>query len=57
MLVAYITHVLKEDKVSLRRLQSFIPIPTKMMPANFLLLPILDYVDDSFTKNTYLENV
>ncbi|CAH2234063.1 jg7704 [Pararge aegeria aegeria] len=37
---------------SLRRLQFFLPIPTKIMLAQTLLLPILDYADASFVNLT-----
>lgn len=37
---------------SLRRLQSFLPISTKTMLAQSLLLPVLDYADASFTNLT-----
>lgn len=33
---------------ALRRLQNFLPIPTKIMLAQSLLLPILDYADSSY---------
>ncbi|CAH2086951.1 unnamed protein product [Euphydryas editha] len=37
---------------SLRRLKSFLPIPTKIMLANSLLLSILDYADASYLNLT-----
>ena len=37
---------------SLRRLRSMLPIPTKIMLANTLLLPILDYADASYPNLT-----
>ncbi|CAH2230256.1 jg20005 [Pararge aegeria aegeria] len=37
---------------SLRRLQSFLPIPTKVMLAHSLFLSILDYADASFLNLT-----
>ncbi|CAK1589714.1 unnamed protein product [Parnassius mnemosyne] len=37
---------------SLRRLRSFLPIPTKIMLAQSLLLPILDYADASYVDIT-----
>ena len=49
----HISHISKKTFLalkSLRRLRSVLPIPTKIMLANSLLLPILDYADASFTN-------
>lgn len=37
---------------ALRRLRNFLPIPTKIMLAQSLLLPILDYADSSYPDIT-----